>query len=531
MAEHVIHDRDESLDEPSRRLLDAVLAVAGDLDLESVLSRVVTAACELVDARYGALGVVDEDGEGLSAFVHHGVDEATVRRIGQLPEGRGVLGLLIEQPTPLRLDDISSHPLAAGFPPGHPPMGAFLGAPVRVGERVFGNLYLTEKSDGSSFTEQDEELIVGLAGVAGAAIANARLYEEARERETWRAAVLEIAGTVLDGAPSVNVRRRVAELGMNLVNADVGCVVEGHDDGLWVLASVGDGPREGFVEVSSSYALDVLDHGEPVRGPHGAILARPAMWVPIRTGDGVVAALGVGRDTPFTKREEQLLAGFGEQVSFAWTFDQAQSDLRRLSVVEDRERIGRDLHDTVIQRLFATGLSLQALQRHCEDRPEVARRLDSAVDEIDATVKEIRSTIFALQSSGEPGRGVRSQVLGIVEEVSQILPRSPRVRFDGPIDTVVPPTALEHLLPMIREALTNVGKHARASDVEVEIVADHAGLRLRVVDDGRGIEPDAGGGFGLDNLHDRSRQLGAHLSIGAGRDGQGTCVELFLPSS
>ena len=531
MAEHLPDLRDDPVDESVRRLLDAVLAVAGDLDLETILARVVTAACELVDARFGALGVLDEDGEGLSAFVHEGVDEATVRRIGRLPEGRGVLGLLIDQPTPLRLDDISSHPLAAGFPPGHPPMGAFLGAPVRIGERVFGNLYLTEKADGSSFSEHDEELVVGLAAVAGAAIANARLYEEARERETWRAAVLEVAATVLDGTPTVTVRRRVAELGMSLVNADVGCVVESHDDGMWVLASVGEGPREGFIEVEHSYALDVLRDGDPVRGPHGAILSRPAMWVPIRTGDGVVAALGVGRDTPFTAREEQQLAGFGEQVSFAWTFDQAQSDLRRLSVVEDRERIGRDLHDTVIQRLFATGLGLQALQRRCEDRPEVVERLNAAVDEIDSTVKEIRSTIFALQSSGEPGRGVRSQVLGIVEEVSQILPRSPRVRFDGPIDTVVPPTALDHLLPMIREALTNVGKHAQADDVEVEIVADHAGLRLRVVDDGRGIRPDASGGFGLDNLHDRSRQLGAHLSIGTGRNGQGTCVELFLPSS
>ncbi|MFP4634579.1 MAG: GAF domain-containing protein [Nitriliruptoraceae bacterium] len=506
-----------------------MLAIAGDLDLETVLSRVVTAACELVDARYGALGVIAEDGGGLSAFVHHGVDEATVERIGELPKGRGILGLLIEQPTPLRLDDLTEHPLAAGFPPGHPPMRAFLGAPVRIRDEAYGNIYLAEKLDGSSFTAEDEQLLVGLAGVAGAAIANARLYADARTRDSWRAAVLDIASTVLEGASSPEVRTRVAELGMELVDAQVGCVVEDHEDGLWVLASVGDGPKEGFVEVEHSYALDTLHLGEAVRAPDGPILGRAVMWVPIRTSDGVVAALGVGREQSFTADEEQLLSGFGEQVSFAWTFDQAQSDLRRLSVIEDRERIGRDLHDTVIQRLFATGLSLRALERRCEDRPEVVERLTTAVDEIDATVKEIRQTIFALQSSGEEGGGVRSQVLSIVEDVGQILERPPRVRFDGPIDTVVPPTALEHLLPMIREALTNVGKHAGANDVEVELVTDHAGLRMRVVDDGGGIDPDAPRGFGLNNLRERAQALGAELSIGPGRDGQGTCVEVVLP--
>ena len=511
-----------------RQLLDAVLAVAGDLELETVLGRVVTAACQLVDARFGALGVIDADGTGLSAFVHEGVDEATVERIGELPEGRGILGLLIDQPTPIRLDDLSSHPMSYGFPPGHPPMGAFLGAPVRIRDQVFGNLYLPEKRDGSTFTADDEELVVGLGAVAGAAIANARLYDETRQRDAWRAAVLEVASSVLDGVPSSQVRTRVAELGSELAGADMGCIVEPHDDGLWVLASVGGGPAEGFTPDQHSDAWHVLKTGEPLRGRDGPLLGASYVWTPIRTGDEVVAALGVGRDGAFSVRDVQLLTGFSEQVSFAWTFERAQSDLRRLSLIEDRERIGRDLHDTVIQRLFATGLSLQALQRRVEGQPDLVDRLGAAVDEVDTIVKDIRQTIFALQSSGEGTRGLRSQVLDVVEEVGEVLPRQPRVRFDGPIDTVVAPTAVEQLLPMIREALTNVGKHAQASDVELELLADHVSLRLRVVDDGRGIDPDAIRGFGLRNLRERADALGAELEVGPGRDGAGTCIEVTL---
>lgn len=520
-----------SVDPRTDELLEAVLAVAGDLDLETILGRVVTAACELVNARYGALGVIDEDGDALSAFLHHGVDEPTVRAIGHLPEGRGILGLLIDEPTPLRLDDLSTHPHSYGFPKHHPPMHAFLGAPIRVRGEAFGNLYLSEKRDGSTFTAEDETLVVGLAAVAGAAITNARLYDEARRRETWREAVLEVSAAVLAGASTTEVRQRVAELGCQLAEADAGILVEAHDEGLWVLTSVGDAPPPGYLEGIDGPAQQALRSGEPIRVEHDPLFGRASLWVPVHDGEQVVAVLGAGRKTVFTAREQRLLAGFGTQVSFAWSFDRVQADLQRLSLIEERERIGRDLHDTVIQRLFATGLSLQGTLRRCDDHPEVYARIDGAVDEIDRTVKEIRSTIFALQAQGDALRGARAQVLEVVDEVGKMLPRVPRVRFDGPIDQVVGRDVLAQLLPVVREALTNVAKHADAHDVEVELTVDRQRLQLRVLDDGIGIDPSAPRGFGLRNLVERARTVRAELQVGAGPDGRGTLVEMNLPMS
>lgn len=514
------------------RLLEAVLSVAADLDLERILARIVSAACDLVDARYAALGVIDEDGEALSAFVHHGVSEPVVRAIGHLPRGQGILGLLIEQPTPIRLDDLTQHPSSFGFPPNHPPMHAFLGTPIRVREQVFGNLYLTEKRDGGAFTEEDEDLVVGLAAVAGAAIANARLLGEARRRESWRTAVLEIAEAVLGGSPIGEVRQQVTALGAGLLDASSATLVERYEEGLWVLATVGDGPDPGFLAITETPARTTLEQGEPVRAPHGPIFDRASLWAPVHADGRVVAAIGVGREEPFTAAEEQLLVAFGTQVAFAWSFERAQREVQSLRLIEDRERIGRDLHDTVIQRLFATGLSLQASIRRCDGVPEVAERLERAVDEIDETVREIRSTIFALQSAGQTARGIRSRLLEIVDEVGGPLPRSPRVRFDGPVDAVVSPAIAEHLLPVTREALTNVVKHARATDVEVELRVDQQQLELRVVDDGVGLPADtAPGGFGLGNLQERAARLGGALELSVGRSGRGTAVRLTVPLS
>lgn len=519
------------LDPRMDRLLEAVLTVASNLELESVLERIVEAACDLVEARYGALGVIDEEGRGLSAFVHHGFDPGTAAEIGHLPEGHGILGLLIEEPSPIRLDDLTEHPGAYGFPAGHPPMHSFVGVPILVREEVYGNLYLTEKRAEGGFTREDESLLIGLAAVAGTAIANARLYEEAQRRDRWHDAIAEVSAAVLDGEPSRAVRQRVAVQGAALVDADTACVIEPHAEGLWVLASVGDAPSEGFLVGAAEItaAEETLERGEPARTDHGPIFGSAAVWVPIRVAGEVVAAIGVGRDRPFSAPEVDLLASFASQVDVAWSFERAQADLQRLSLVADRERIGRDLHDTVIQRLFATGLSLQAAQRKVSGQPELFERLEGAVDDIDGIVKEIRATIFALQSSGDLDRGVRSQVLDLVEELSSFLPRAPRVRFDGPIDTIVGPTIRDHLLPVLRETLTNVAKHAAANDVEVEVAADHAGVRLRVADDGVGMPEEPGQGFGLANLHERAAQLGGTVWIGSTSTDGGTVVIWTVP--
>lgn len=524
---------------PSRvdRLLDAVLLVAGDLELETVLKRIVEAGCALVDARYGALGVIDPEGEGLSAFVHHGIDDAAVEAIGPLPAGRGILGLLIDDPVPMRIADLTTHPASYGFPAGHPPMHSFLGVPVTVGDRVYGNLYLTEKRDGERFTAQDEQLIVGLAAVAGAAIDNARLYDDAQRREQWRDAVLELAALVLAGHPPREVRTRVAELAATLVGGSIACIVSPADPEtgeLDIVAVTSDELSTGLVPAARSAAWQTLRTGLPVRTDHGQILARPAVWVPVRDATTVVAALGVGRDTPFTHREEQLLAGFGDQASVAWTYDRVQQQAQRLSLVEDRERIGRDLHDTVIQRLFAVGLGLEAGIRRLDDRPDVAERISSAVDEIDATVKHIRTTIFALQEkSVTADNGVRTRVLELVDQIGQFLPAAPRVRFSGPLDTVVDEGLADQVVPVLREALTNVAKHAAAMSVEVELITDRSSLEVVVIDDGVGMGvPDAapaGEGFGLANLRRRAVDRGGEFELRPGPTGRGTRLSWRVP--
>ncbi|GGI05041.1 sensor histidine kinase [Egicoccus halophilus] len=513
------------------QILDAVSAVTADLELESVLGRVVEAACDLVDARYGALGVVSQDGNGLSAFVHRGIDDETAAAIGHLPAGRGILGLLIEQPEPVRLADITAHPTSYGFPAHHPPMHSFLGAPVRVRGRVFGNLYLAEKRGGDVFTQTDEEVVIGLAAVAGTAIEHARLYDELSQRERWRDAVLEVTTSALVGAPLGEVRERLASFACSLVDAEVGVVVGPHEDGLWILAASGlDAPRHGFLPAPEGPAWGTLLEGIPVRSDTGPVFgARPSLWVPLRTGEEVVAALGVAGASPFGDRDEALLEGFAAQASLVLTTERARADLQRMSLIEDRERIGRDLHDTVIQRLFATGLSLQATRKRAEAVPDVVERLDRAVDEIDLTVKEIRATIFALQSSGRAGGGLRSSVLEVVEELTPHLPRAPRVRFDGPIDTAVPPAVGEQLLPVLREALTNVAKHAEASDVEVELSVDATGLTLLVSDDGRGIPDRPGQGLGRRNLDERASRLGGEVHWTPGAGGRGTQVRWRVP--
>jgi signal transduction histidine kinase len=262
---------------------------------------------------------------------------------------------------------------------------------------------------------------------------------------------------------------------------------------------------------------------------YGPMFDLPALWVPVREGERVGAGLGVGREQPFGQRDADLLGAFAAQVSFAWTFEQAQATVQRLQLIEDRERIGRDLHDTVIQRLFATGLSLQATVRRLDGQPDTAARVEQAVDDIDRTVKEIRSTIFALQSGDEEARGIRSRVLAVIDEVAPLLPRPPRVRFDGPIDTIVGDRTADQLIPVVREALTNGAKHAQAGDVEVELTADRDGVVLRVADDGRGIDPTAPRGLGLDNLDQRAADLGGTMTLGSGPTGRGTLLLWRVP--
>ena len=356
-----------------------MLSIGAELDLAEALQRIIEVACDLVDAQYGALGVLDETATRLSQFITVGIDDETRARIGYLPEGHGILGLLIIDPRPIRLPDLREHPDSYGFPPHHPAMRSFLGVPIRVRDHVFGNLYLCDKAGGDVFTDIDEEMVTALAGAAGIVIDNARLHA------------------------------RVADLAM----------------------------------------------------------------------------------------------------------------------FEDRERIARELHDTVIQRLFATGLALQATVR-LVDRPEVVERLQSMVDDLDVTVRHIRSAIFELHTARLPGNSVRQAVLQMCAESSRSLGFEPVVQFDGPIDSLVDDDLAAHVLAVLQEALSNVSRHARASHVEVSLATDSGELVVMVTDDGHGIDEGVTGGRGLDNIRVRAARLGGEVDWRPGPSG-GTELRWSVP--
>jgi signal transduction histidine kinase len=356
-------------------LFDTILSIASDFSLPAMLSRIAEAARTLAGARYAALGVIGDD-RSLSDFIPVGIDPETVARIGHLPEGHGILGLLIVDPKPLRLRDLGSHPQSYGFPHHHPPMKSFLGVPLKVRDQVFGNLYLCEKRDADEFTQEDEDHMVALAGAAGVAIENARLHER----------------------------------------------------------------------------------------------------------------------------------------------------VQALAMLEDRDRIARDLHDRVIQRLFATGMALQATTRFT-DQPDVAARMQQSVEEIDETIREIRNTIFALASSTR--RGIRLDILSVADDARRALGFIPHVHLEGPVESVLPDEVADHLLAVLREALSNVARHAGASRVDVVVTAG-ADVVLRVVDDGRGFAPTERG-RGLRNMEDRARALGGKFTVSTDERGTGTVLEWRVP--
>ena len=363
-----------------RRLLRAVVAIGTDLDLTATLQRIVESATELADARYGALGVLDPTGTFLSEFLTVGIDAEQRAKIGDLPKGHGILGLLIREPRAIRLPDLREHPDSFGFPPNHPPMRSFLGVPVMVHGEVFGNLYLTDKRSDDAFSDIDEELVVALAAAAGVAIDNARLHARVRD----------------------------------------------------------------------------------------------------------------------------------------------------LVLLEDRERIAMDLHDTVIQQLFAVGLSLQATLRLLD--PEIAKRVQLAVDDLDTTIKRIRSTIFALdaplQISGN--ESLRRRVVALISEMSPTLRVEPRTFFDGAIDSLTDERIAEELLTVLREALSNVARHAGASQVEVHVIARDGQLTLCVEDNGVGPPGGPTDGRGLRNMEARADHLDGTFTLSP-RAPSGSRLEWSVP--
>lgn len=531
-------------------LFAAVVSVAAGLELNSTLRRIVQAAADLVDASYGALGVIGPD-DRISEFVHVGIDAWTAERIGDLPSGRGILGLLVAHPVPIRLDDLAKHPASVGFPEGHPSMGTFLGVPVRVRGEVFGNLYLTEKRNGLSFTAEDERTVMALAAAAAVAIENARLYERTRTRERWQQAVADIANSVLGGSEADEVLALIANRARALTGADVVFVALGEESGLAVeivdgrTDPVEGGPRasderaataQAVLDCVSSWpdqripegsiAYDVMQQRSTVVDPHGAgVIAcsdygslGPALLIPLSTQDralGVLVLVWTDVHDFVPQDTMDLAASFGSQAAVTLVLAEARREHERLAVYEDRDRIARDLHDLVIQRLFATGMMLQGTTRIDNVPDAVTDRVSRSVDELDETIKEIRQTIFALHEPVDgPTSSARGRVLREISQSASLLGFEPAVRFTGPVDSMLAPEIAEHLMAALREALTNAAKHAVAGRVEVIVQIEGGDVVLVVSDDGVGIAADGPGRrSGVANIDSRAHELGGSCRL------------------
>lgn len=527
-------------------LLEAVVAIGSHIDLETVLKRIVEAAISLVDARYGALGVIG-DNQQLAEFVPVGLDEDDIAAIDHWPEGRGLLGLLIRHPEPLRLAEISRHPASYGFPAGHPPMRTFLGAPIRVRDEVFGNIYLTEKVGGAEFDEDDEAVLIALAAAAGVAVENARLYDEAQLQQRWLRASGEVISRLLSGTRPEEVLRLVTDRAGELVGADLVVLALPDEDRrrLVIEYATGDGADRALglvLPIEGSLSGHVLTSGEPVNSTdfcndeRAAGMARevlnlgPAVLVPLGTpGTHIRGVLTSGRTPgrlPFARAAAEMIATFAAQAAVALELAEHRREAERLSVFEDRDRIARDLHDLVIQRLYATGMSLEGAMPLIT-RAEVATRVRTAVDAMDETIKDIRTTIFALQAhgTGKPP-GTRVRILAVADEMTGLLGFAPSLRLAGPLDDLITGELADQLLAALREALSNAARHARAGRVDVTIEAGGNAV-LRVRDDGIGI-PDEVKRSGLRNLAERARHLGGTMRIGP-RPGAGTELEWQVP--
>lgn len=525
-----VQDRIEQIVEGRDRLdglIDAILAITSGLKLDATLRAIVHTAAELVDARYGALGVRGYD-HRLVEFVYEGIDEETRHLIGSLPEGRGVLGALIEEPKPIRLDDISRHPASVGFPLHHSPMRTFLGVPVRIRDEVFGNLYLTEKADGQPFSDDDEVLVQALAAAAGIAVDNARLFEESRTREAWIEATRDIGTQMLAGADPAMVFRLIAEEALTLMAGAATLVAVPLDDEapacevddlviVEVAGEISPAVKQMTVAVSGTSIGGVFHDRTPRRfdrldlAVDGPVEPGPALVLPLRAADtvaGVLVALRSADEQPFSDKQLDMMAAFADQAALAWRLATAQRQMREVEILTDRDRIARDLHDHVIQRLFAVGLTLQGAAPRARV-PAVRESIYSSIDDLQEIIQEIRSAIFDLHAGPSRATGLRHRLDKVIDQLA-IPALHTTVQYTGPL-SVVDTVLANHAEAVLREAVSNAVRHANATSLAINVSVEDD-VRVEVVDDGVGISGDITES-GLRNLRQRADDAGGEFTV------------------
>jgi signal transduction histidine kinase len=516
-------------------LVEAMLSVTAGLDLDQTLRTIVHTAITLVDAHYGALGVRGDDDQ-LDQFLYEGIDEDIRARIGDLPRGHGVLGLLCTQPKPIRLDNLATHPSSVGFPPQHPPMRTFLGVPVRIREEVFGNLYLTEKAGGQPFTEDDEVIVQALAAAAGTAIDNARLYQSSRARQAWIAATRDIATEFLAGTDSERVLGHVVEHARVLTDS--------HHAALAVPDDPDTPPEEAaYLTITHWAGPGTETRGRPVAMAATAVGAAfrecravrldgrddlvlgdrlpehgPALILPLHTPEAALGVLIVVREPgcgTYSEETLALTAAFADQAALAMQMAATQQRVRELDVLSDRDRIARDLHDHVIQRLFAIGLQAQGTAARARN-PEMRQRLSVLVDDLQQVIQEIRTTIFDLHGGDSTVTRLRQRLDDAISRPTTAAGITATLQVSGPL-SVIDPALADHAEAVVREAVSNAVRHSGAGTLTVEITVGDE-LVLVIQDDGCGI-PDDITPSGLTNLTCRAEQAGGHFDIGPARAG------------
>ena len=513
-----------------RKLVAAIDIITGELGIEAVLQHIVEAAVVLVGARYGALGVIGGDGQ-LERFIHVGIDSSDVDDIGPLPTGKGLLGAVIFDPNPIRLPRLSADERSSGFPAHHPPMDSFLGAPIRVRGEVFGNIYLTE-SDRGEFSAEDEELVRALAVTAGTAISNARLFDESRRQQRWLGASAEISARLMADAGEQPLRM-IARRAHEVAEADRVVVmlrVPDTDDVI-VEAAVGDDADElagHRFAMSATISGEAIETGEPILLRSGADANAGITQLEVATGGPimVVPLVGTGRPvgalsltrragkSAFTAADLAMTTAFANHASVAVELSAVRADQQRVALLEDRDRIARDLHDHVIQQLFSTGLSLEGVAARLVSNDAAAEKIRTLVGDLDGTIRQIRTSIFELRGplAGAGATGVRSRVLDLVAELAAGLGFAPSVSFVGPVDSDIGGELGDDVVACVREALTNVVKYAQAHSVTVEVSSKGGQATVQVCDDGIGIT-DTARRSGLANLRSRAERWAGSFDV------------------
>lgn len=529
------------------RLLRVIVELGAGLDLDATLRRIIGAARELTSAPYGTLAIRDRQGN-LISFVHEGMDDDTVRRIGPLPVGKGLLSLSLLDTPALRMDDLTTHPAGVGFPEHHPPMRAFLAVPITIRDTVFGNLYLTHVDPERVFSEPDEVAARALAFAAAVAIDNAQVFERERTSVKWMEASREITTALLSNAePHRRALQLIAERARILTDAEQAIVLIPADadlpdediDTLVVSAAVGrhaDDVLGQRVPVEASTTGAIFRSGEALitealKYPIQAFTdvgQRPAIVMPLRAHDEVVGVIAIARGAdqpPFNESYLDLVSDFATHAAIALVLASAREDARQLTILAERERIAHDLHDHVIQRIFAAGMDLQGTLARARS-PEVADRLNRTLDDLQTIIEEIRSTIFQLKSPVE-GRGdFRHRIQRVVADLTRNRDVVTTVRMDGPM-TAVGDELADHAEAVATEAVSNALRHSGATRLTVEInVADM--FILDIVDNGCGISSDNARQSGLANMQRRADQLGGTCEITSPPEG-GTRVRWVAP--